>query len=325
MSNTVPHGYESDSSSSNTTIHARGNPDVPYKASVFDVTHDRGLRTAYIAGKTSMTICSVSYDGKNGAPDLVPPDDGRNKIDFVLYTGESPFVVDAFLPSFTNGNAFHYAFLHFSDLDHSGHVDGWGTSPWFDALQEVDAQLQRIFAAIETSTDQGKAARTAIILTADHGGFEYGHTRIPPLDYHYTIPLMVWGPAFQPGADLYSLFANRADPGTNWVDYNAIWQPLRNGDTGNLALALLGLPPIPGSTLIPLFHAVTTPLAIAHGGNVLSVEWPASVTGFTLETTDALGPGAVWTPVTSGIVTNVNGFRYEAPAPVSPQFFRLRK
>ena len=66
----------------------------------------------------------------------------------------------------------------------------------------------------------------------------------------YTIPFMAWGPGIPAGANAYDVFPTRHDPGTGRPDYNDPLQPLRNGDTGNLALSLLGLPPIPGSTMI---------------------------------------------------------------------------
>ena len=64
---------------------------------------------------------------------------------------------------------------------------------------------------------------------------------------HYTVPFYVWSPGV-PRADLYELNDGlRADPGTDNVGSDADVQPIRNGDAANLALALLGLPAVPGS------------------------------------------------------------------------------
>jgi arylsulfatase A-like enzyme len=64
----------------------------------------------------------------------------------------------------------------------------------------VDLQLGRLFATLDTS---GLLQRAIVIFTADHGeelwdhnGFEHGHTLYDEL---LRVPLIVWGPAVQPG------------------------------------------------------------------------------------------------------------------------------
>ena len=324
--NTVPHGFTPDCSGSTDSIHKLGNTNVPYKASVLDVAHDYGLQTALMVSKSCLAICAASYNATNGAPDLAPPDNGRNKIDHVLVTnGSSSTIVDAFLPVFTNTNPCEYAFLHFADPDLNGHGYGWGSSNYFAALQTVDTQLGRILAAMDQSPDLEVPGQTTLIVTADHGGEGHWHDHLPPLVNDYTIPILVWGAGFSPATDLYSVFANRADPGANWLDYNALWQPLRNGDTGNLALALLGLPPIPGSTMIPVFFTLPPTLSVRPLGSGVRVAWPTAAAGFTLQTSAQIGSAAVWLPVTQGIVTNATQFSYDLTPKASPRFFRLSR
>ncbi len=322
---TVPHGYTVDwDVPAGTTIHSTGNTNVPYKASVFDVVHDHGLSTAIVYGKSTLNICVDSYTSTNGAPDLILPDNGSNKIDYVGFGWKSSLVVDAFEPSLATNLPYNYAFLHFADCDGVGHQYGWASPAWFESLRTVDTQLGRLLWAIQNHTNPAIARETAVIVTADHGGYGPTHTD-RRLEYNYTIPLLAWGPGFPAGSDPYTLFANRADPKTNRVDYDSIWQPLRNGDSGNLALSILGLPPIPGSTLIPLFPTSTPSVAIRAGAQPM-IEWSAAGVRFTLETSATLGPSANWTAVTSGIVTNSLQLAYPLPPDQSSdRFFRLRK
>ncbi len=115
------------------------------------------------------------------------------------------------------------------------------------ALITIDVHAGQSFHLVES--DGTLAGRTAIILSADHGGTGTGHSTATAAT-NYTIPFFAWGAGVGHG-DFYSInSATRLNPGTARPDYNAIGQPIRNGDGGNLAaLSLLGLGPIPGSMI----------------------------------------------------------------------------
>ncbi len=86
---------------------------------------------------------------------------------------------------------------------------------------------------------------TAIILTADHGNQDDPPTGAD----RYAVPFFVWGPGVLAGADLYALNVGRRQVASAYpmTTYGGT-QPVRNAEANNVALQLLGLGPIPGST-----------------------------------------------------------------------------
>jgi len=218
-----------------------------YVASAFDVAHDNGLSTALFGNKSKFSLYRDSYGASAGAPDLIPPDNGTGKIDRYTYEGTSAtFILPAYLDAM-NASPLEFSFLHMRDPDTVGHASGWGTPDYNGALKTVDACLGSVLDMVETSPLlQG---RTAIVVTADHGGRGLNHsTTTEPLNY--TIPFFVWGPGVAANCDLYGLSAaTRLDPGTGRPAYADPIQPIRNGDIANLGLNLLGLGPVPGSTI----------------------------------------------------------------------------
>ena len=104
--------------------------------------------------------------------------------------------------------------------------------------------LGKIFKLIEQDVPAMKG-NTAIILTADHGNQDNPPTGAD----RYSVPFFVWGPGVPAGADLYALNAGRRQVASSYpMTTYAGMQPIRNAEANNLALQLLGLGPIPGST-----------------------------------------------------------------------------
>jgi hypothetical protein len=141
---------------------------------------------------------------------------------------------------------FNYVFLHYRDADSVGHVLRWDSGEYRWAVKNVDGFIGEVFKLVET--DPQLKGKTAIVLTADHGGSAFGHVN-PQLKENFTVPVLVWGSGVAHG-DLYAMNReSREEPGDQRIDYSAAKQPIHNGDTGNLALSLLGLGPIPTSLI----------------------------------------------------------------------------
>jgi hypothetical protein len=330
--NTTHHGYNNNAPTAAETLHNAGNTNVPYKSSMFDVAHDYGRTTAFSAGKMRLVICDRSYNETNGAPDVIEAggDNGRDKIDVASVLDISgPAIsnqVNAVLADLTNSTPKHYTFIHIAEPDLTGHSQNWGTPNWSNAVRMVDAQLGRIINAIDANP--ALVNQTALIVTADHGGggvARNGHTEA----YHvtnYTVPFFLRAPGIAGSSDLYQMFANRADPGTNRTDYTTQPQPIRNGDGSNLALSLMALPPIPGSFMVPVFATPGPALRIARSNGQVALFWPDANDEFELEAAETI-PATQWQPITSGIEVNDTTKVYTIPdtSQTAMRYFRLRK
>ena len=253
---TVHHGYiRNGTPSTSETIHSAGNPELSYIASTFDVAHDYGLSTALYSGKTKFSIFPQSYNETThttgGRPDqyLANGDQGNDKIDrWVLSPGDgsSGALIDVLI-SDMQAQPHQYLLLHFAEPDSAGHSYGWSTSTWDDSVALVDQLLGRVFELVEN--DSRLKDTTAMILTADHGGLGLWHDDIQEPNI-FTVPFFVWGPGVAAGADLYELNQlTRRDPSNTQPAYTVQPQPIRNGDAGNLALGMLNLPPVEGSSI----------------------------------------------------------------------------
>ncbi|MEE9385336.1 MAG: alkaline phosphatase family protein [Nannocystaceae bacterium] len=240
------HGYYMNYSIDGTTLHSNKGS---YVASVFDVVHDAGRRTAFFGGKTKMKVLHLSYNGQHGAEDLTGANNGRAKIDRIFIDFNLDTLISGVVQDLRR-TPYEYTFIHVATPDNAGHVSGWAVeagSNYADAMIETDAAIGRILELVETTTVL--RGRTLLVLTADHGGFGFGHENTTQLE-NYAVPIYVWGSGVRPGADLYTLNSGvRRDPGTQNPDQADTLPPIRNGEAANLACQALGLPNVPGSTL----------------------------------------------------------------------------
>lgn len=219
-----------------------------YVASVFDVAHDHGVATAVYAGKEKFELHNRSWNEQFGRPDTIGPDSGRDKIDIFTRQDPAGAVQTLFndLDRTSLGRTDAYIFFHIRLPDSAGHGSGWGSQEYGEAVTEADALVGQIMRHMNNNPEWSSS--TGFIVTTDHGGplggFFHDTFEDPGT---YTIPFIVSAPGIKAGADLYALNQGlRQNPGTARIGLTGP-QPIRGHDAGNLALDLLGLPPIPGS------------------------------------------------------------------------------
>jgi len=223
------------------TVHAAAKS---YVTSVFDVVHDNGMRTGLYASKGKFSFFDRSWNESNGRPDTIGVDNGRDKIDVYLYNNATPELTDAFITAMTE-NPFHYAMISLWNPDAVGHGAGWMSSNYKEAVQTADGYLGQIFSMVENSPMLN--GHTIVLLMSDHGGTGYSHGTATDIK-NYKIPFLVWGAGVKAGGDLYSMNSeNRSEPEDTRPDNKATPQPIRSGDSANLATQMLGLETVAGS------------------------------------------------------------------------------
>ena len=226
-----------------------------YVASMFDVAHDHGLRTAVYRSKEKLVIFDNSYDSSDGASDITGADDGRRKIDIERSTDDDDqsgaeranLLVEKFIEDYEVGeDPIHLSYLHIVDPDEVGHGNRWTWPIYHDAIADVNTYIGDIIVALESNPVY--AGNTTIILTTDHGGTGSSHSD-EGKSLNYTIPFYVWGADVGGNGDLYTLNSSTRVQPSGRPAFALTNQPIRNGDAANLALDLLDLPAIPGSSI----------------------------------------------------------------------------
>ncbi|MBX3354876.1 MAG: alkaline phosphatase family protein [Phycisphaeraceae bacterium] len=255
------------------TIHDRANRYVP---SMFDVAHDHGLATSLSTGKTKFWLLQQTYGSARGAKDRTGENNGRAKIDAFLHAESSEDLVEALMARLTrlaSQDRRTLDFLHIAEPDTAGHAEEWDLTPgshYLRTMARVDAWMSRLIAHIESNP--ALRGSTALVITTDHGGGDPAKTHTnPDAPCNFIIPFLVWLGEDRAPSDLYKLNAQsrvRPSPLEN-PEIGIGLPPIRNGDAGNLCLALLGLPTIDGSSI-----GGATPLAVVSEGEAWRVVRP---------------------------------------------------
>ncbi len=231
------------------TVHARAGA---YRASLFDVAHDRGVRTALLASKEKFALFDRSWNAKNGAVDGVGADQGRDKIDRYVYDA-SHRLVDR-VERRMRWRVPQAMFVHIALPDQAGHADGFMSAGYLQAVRRSDRLVGRIMKRMRSTRYLRR--HSDLVVTADHGGIPGRHDHGDrTARANYTVPFLVWGVDAAKGVNLYRLNPERVRPKTGRPGYAR--PPVRNLDVANVVTSLLGAPRVPGSL------AGTTPLSVS--------------------------------------------------------------
>ena len=88
-----------------------------------------------------------------------------------------------------------FAFIYFSEPDHTGHTLGWGSPEYQQMLTKIDDYVGKLIAFMKENGYNEE--NTVIIFTADHGGTDKGHGDL--LMEHMEVPFLIAGAGVKQG------------------------------------------------------------------------------------------------------------------------------
>lgn len=143
-------------------------------ATVFSVARAAGLRTTMVVGKNKFDHFKDTGAVEVYVCTLRGDDDVANQAIVQIQAG------------------FDLMFVHFPDVDLSGHAQKWVSPGYLDRMATADQAIGRLLSTLP--------GYTTVILTADHGGHDYNHGTSSALDM--TIPWIIAGPRTRHGVQL---------------------------------------------------------------------------------------------------------------------------
>jgi predicted AlkP superfamily pyrophosphatase or phosphodiesterase len=177
---TLP-GHTSMLSGSSPTVHgvtwnsydpSRGYVPEP---TLFSVAHDAGLTTAMFVGKEKLEHIAIP-----------------GTVDTFAYVVGGDAQVAAQAADHLVGTMPDITFVHLPDVDVTGHVHGWLSSPQLEFVTRADEAVGVLLGALEQVK---RLDSTLIIVTADHGGSGTSHGGSD--SESMTIPWIIAGPGIR--------------------------------------------------------------------------------------------------------------------------------
>jgi predicted AlkP superfamily pyrophosphatase or phosphodiesterase len=156
----------------------------PKYPTIFELAKRKGLSTAMAAGKSKfIALC------RPGSIDYAIVPDAKNSYTDAEVAANAAKAIAEHKPQ--------VMLVHFGGGDRAGHAIGWGSPKQIAAMEEIDAGIGTVVAALKKS---GLYDSTLIILTADHGGAARSHGKDDPRSRH--IPWIAVGPGIRKNFDL---------------------------------------------------------------------------------------------------------------------------
>jgi predicted AlkP superfamily pyrophosphatase or phosphodiesterase len=182
---------------------------------VFSAAHAAGLRTVLVAGKEKFRQLDLP---------------GMQRFD--LCASDDQEVATRAVAEAVAG--FDLMFVHLPQTDLTGHAQGWMSSAYLDAVANADRAVGRVLAALPEGT--------TVIVTADHGGHDWGHGTTQAVDMR--IPWLVAGPHIPARALTRSIVTTDTAATAAWV----LGLSLSGGATGRPVLEAFDIASVAAAT-----------------------------------------------------------------------------
>jgi predicted AlkP superfamily pyrophosphatase or phosphodiesterase len=118
-------------------------------------------------------------------------------------------VTDVRVPTVISVRRPEFLFIHFNNVDETGHSIGHGTQAYYKAIERVDESVGKIIAAVKKA---GMWESTVFIVIADHGGIGHGHGGSTPQEVN--VPFIVSGAGIRQNHHITTLVNNYDCPVT---------------------------------------------------------------------------------------------------------------